>query len=397
MLTDSLLRAWWSHRQGLDGSLTGKEAAEVLAASGWARSVGGIGPYLTLFSRAGISREAADSAVAGVSICELPSTRGCTYVLPAEDFALGLKLGQPFGGPEMNTARKLGVTDQEIDRLCDAILGVLQKDALDPAVLKHLVGPAARSLGEAGKKKGVTTTLPLALGRLQAEGEIRRVPVNGRLDQQRYLYVRWSPNPLRRFKLTYEQCVTELAARYFRWAGPATLAEFQWFSALSQKVCKAAMEPLRLVPLDEGSPRLMHPADLDALKSFKPLKEVQYVLVSSLDGISLLRRDLKSLLDAADLERRVPVEKGERALGGLADLESHAILDRGRLVGIWEYDPEAARIVWSAFVKSNGALKEAVSRTEAYVREQLGDARSFSLDSPKSREPKLKALRAAMG
>lgn len=48
----------------------------------------------------------------------------------------------------------------------------------------------ARNLGEAGKKKGVITTLPVALGILQAHGEIRRVPVNGRLDQQRYGYVR---------------------------------------------------------------------------------------------------------------------------------------------------------------------------------------------------------------
>ena len=58
------IRAWWSHRQGLDGALRGKTPREVLQRSGWARSVGGVGPYLTLFSRAGTSREAADRAVA---------------------------------------------------------------------------------------------------------------------------------------------------------------------------------------------------------------------------------------------------------------------------------------------------------------------------------------------
>jgi hypothetical protein len=30
---------------------------------------------------------------------------------------------------------------------------------------------------------------------------------------------------------------------------------------------------------------------------------------------------------------------------------------------------------------------------ENYIREQLGDARSFSLDSPKSRTPRIEALR----
>src|SRR5882762_12042989 len=63
-MDQSKLRAWWSHRQGLDGSLEGKSAAEVLARVGWARSVGGVGPYLTLFSRGGLSRENVDADVA---------------------------------------------------------------------------------------------------------------------------------------------------------------------------------------------------------------------------------------------------------------------------------------------------------------------------------------------
>src|SRR4026209_2775294 len=116
-MNESKLRAWWSHRQGPDGSLRGKSPAEVLDRSGWARSVGGVGPYLTLFSRAGTSREAADKAVAKLEIHELPTARGCTYVLPASDFALGLKVGQAFGDSDMKTARKLGVTDDEVEKL----------------------------------------------------------------------------------------------------------------------------------------------------------------------------------------------------------------------------------------------------------------------------------------
>ena len=50
---DEKLRAWWSHRQGLDGRLVGARPAEVLEQTGWARSVGGVGPYLTLFARGG--------------------------------------------------------------------------------------------------------------------------------------------------------------------------------------------------------------------------------------------------------------------------------------------------------------------------------------------------------
>src|SRR4030095_13212824 len=74
--------AWWSYRQGLDGALSGKPPIEVLERSGWARSVGGVGPYITLFSRARTTRESADQAVERLEIHELPSARGCTYVVP---------------------------------------------------------------------------------------------------------------------------------------------------------------------------------------------------------------------------------------------------------------------------------------------------------------------------
>ena len=106
----------------------------------------------------------------------------------------------------------------------------------------------------------------------------------------------------------------------------------------------------------------MHKPDLEELMAFKAPKQPQYKLVSSLDGISLLRRDLKSLLAPEDLDRSVPVDNGERPLGGLADLSSHAILDRGRVVGLWEVDPAAAQIVWIGFIKSDTALKKAVGR-----------------------------------
>ena len=41
------------------------------------------------------------------------------------------------------------------------------------------------------------------------------------------------------------------------------------------------------------------------------------------------------------------------------------------------------------------SFKAAVQRTGKYVREQPGDARSFSLDSPKSLVPRIEAIRKA--
>ncbi|MFN7997927.1 MAG: crosslink repair DNA glycosylase YcaQ family protein [Bryobacteraceae bacterium] len=384
------LRAWWSHKQALDGRQSGAPPADVLRETGWARSVGGVGPYLTLFARGGTSREAVDLAVAGLQIHELPSARGCTYVVPASDFALALKAGEPFTANDMKTGYKLGVTDKEIDKLCDAVVDALASGPLSPDEIREGTGSASRNLGEAGKKKGLTTTLPLALGKLQSSGDIRRVPMNGRLDQQRYKYSLWRPNPMANFKLSGEEVQTELARRYFKWAGPATLAEFQWFSGLGVKAAKAAIAPLRLETVDPD--RLLFSEDREALERFEIPEAPQFSLVSSIDGISLLRRDLNSIVDP---EHRKLMVTAESAGGALMDLPSHAILDRGRVVGIWEFDPEAQRIVWLPFVRKSKDLEKAVVRSEEYVRDQLGDARSFSLDSPKSRVPRLQALRTA--
>jgi hypothetical protein len=381
------LGAWWSHKQGLDGRLQGAAPERVLAETGWARSVGGVGPYLTLFARAGTSREAADRAAGELAIHELPAARGCTYVVPASDFALALLVS---GGDkiEFRLGLQLGVTEREVGRLCEAALVALEKGPLDPEAIRDAVGGASRSLGDTGKKKGLATTLPLALGKLQAEGEIRRVPADGRFDRQRYRYALWRPNPLAKCKLTPEEAATELARRYFEWTGPASLEEFQWFSGMSGKAAKAATAPLKLAATGE---RLIFPEDLEKLASFRQPREAQYRLVSSIDGISLLRRDLKSIVDGADFARLVTRDKP----GAVLDLPSHAIMDRGRVVGIWEYDPESESIAWLPFIVRNKDLERSVAETEEYVRTQLGDARAFSLDSPKSRAPRIAALRKA--
>jgi len=395
-VSDARLRAWWWQRQGLDGSLRGKTPADVLELAGWARSVGGVGPYLTLFARAGTSREAADASVAKLEIHELPAARGCTYVLPASDFALGLAVGGPFGDADTKTAAKLGVTEKEIAKLCDAVLLALGKDALDPEAIRAATGKAARNLGDEGKRKGMITTLPLALGRLQSSGDIRRVPVGGRLDQQRYKYVRWTPNPLAKSNLSDTEALTELGRRFFRWVGPATMKEFQGFAGIGVKAAKDIVAPLQLEPAADESDRLLLPDDAKVFRACVPTTEPRYALVSCIDAIAAARRDVSMLVDEKD---RATVEKltfGERPGGGLIDLTANAILDRGRLIGLWEFDSEAGEVVWIAFdavAKKAKQLRAAVDETEAFVRDQLGDARSFSLDSPKSRKPKLDAMR----
>ncbi len=370
---------------------------EVLVRSGWTRSVGGANPYLSVHARSGASRAEMDQAVKDLQIHELPSARGCTYVVPAEDFALALKVGQGFGEEaEMAMAIKfLGVTSSEIDVLSEAVIEVLSKGQLDPRQMKAELGDKVRSLGEAGKKRGTTTTLPLALGRLQADGHIRRVPINGRLDQQRYAYTAWNPSPLSECSLTKEEALANLAEAYFRWAGPARVSEFQVFSGLGLKAAKDAVEPLGLIPVSPGSDLLLHPDQADDFHSFESPSEPRYVLVGSIDGLMHYRREVESLVDQSDLLNPSLLASGNEPANSLFEINDHAIFDRGRLVGLWQYDPGRAEIVWASFAPPDAALKMAVAEMEVWIREDLEDARSFSLDSPESRQPRLDRLRAS--
>jgi hypothetical protein len=118
--------------------------------------------------------------------------------------------------------------------------------------------------------------------------------------------------------------------------------------------------------------------------------------VSGLDGLSLLQCNAQDLMDPEDRNSPIFAQKG---FGGEnpAYLPSHGIFDRGRLVGLWEFDTATESIAWASFIPKNRDLAKAVTDTGTFVRSQLGDARSFSLDSPKSRVPRVEALRAVSG
>ena len=355
------LRAWWAHRQGLDGSLEGADPAEVLEASGWARSVGGAGPYLTMHARSGAYRAEVDTAVAGLAIHELPSARGCTYVVPASHYAVALTMAQ----------RRAPSADA---RLCDGIVDALRDEPLDPAAIKERLG-TAQVLGD-------------ALSRLQADGRIRRVPINGRLDQQRYRYACWDGGPLATGAPSAEDAAIELVRCYLSWAGPATVEHIRWFTGFGVGATNAALGVLDVVPVEDDW--LLLADDVEAFTDFEAPRHPEVSLLAGIDGVFLLRRNPADLIDPAAAGHPLLATGGR----GLFDLPAHGIVDRGELVGLWEFDVDEGAIVWTTFRPPSEDVRTGVKSTEAFVRDDLGDARSFSLDSPESRRPRIEALRA---
>ncbi|MEO5993361.1 MAG: crosslink repair DNA glycosylase YcaQ family protein [Arthrobacter sp.] len=391
ILTRERLRAWAWHKQGLDGSLTGCTAEQVFARAGWARSVGGANPYLALFARAGIRREQADADVLARRILELPAARGCTYVMGRDDFAWALRLGRDAADSAVKVLGRLGVDRGEITLLEEQVLHTLAEAAapMDPRQLKEELGDSVRNLGEEGKKKGAATTLPTALGILQSQGRIRRVPANGRLDQQRYAYDLWNLPP---GQIDDDEARTELIRRYLGWTGGATFKQSQWFTAFTVAQSKAALAAAGAaeVATAAGEALWMLPADVGRLAAFEEPAGEQIQLLAGTDSLTLLRRNAAEMLAEED---RHLITRGSLALQ--ADLPDHPIFDRGRIIGLWQYDPGKERIVPWLFHRPTAAVIRRIAEVQEWIRADLGDFRAFSLDSPATRQKRIDGLAAA--
>lgn len=388
------MRAYLAHRQGLL-EFTNRSNREVLATNGWARSVGGHNIYITLLARNGSSKAQTEADAKNHEIYEFACARGCTYFMPRDHFQTGIKAGQGFNDASaIRTAKnKLGFTDEDLVKLKNGILKALEKGALDTNGIKKELGDLVINFGEAGKKVGQTTSLSLGLLSLQAEAKIRRVPQNWRLEAQTYSYELFEDGPDVGEFYSKDQAYADLAELYWSWIGLASLAHFQWFSGLGVAASKAAAANLGLVPV-EGTDLLIREHDLDDYRNFEVPSEPAYRLVTNLDGLFLHRREIQGLIDPSDKERQVPMEKGTGSLLKAQDLHDHAIVDRGRIVGLWEYEVDTSSLAYATFVPMNNALEAEIKRTEAFIRDQLGDCRCFSLDSPKSRQPSIDALKA---
>jgi hypothetical protein len=324
---------------------------------------------------------------------EIPAARGCTYLVPAGDWRVALSAG---GAQASHAARRtarnhLGVDDLEIEDLGEAVLLVLHDGPKSSAEIRAELGERVRNLGEAGRKQGQTTTLPLATGKLQAEGRIRRITKNGRIDTERYLYAIWTDSPLKAGPLEGREAEAALAERYWSWVGVASMAEFRTFSGLAAAAAKAAVAELDLQPVEED--RLVRSADRAALDSFAIPSEPRYAFLGNLDSLLHLRRSTASILSTEDADR-VRLQAPELLRTGvLAECDVHVIVDRGQVVGFWDYDPEAQDLVDWFWEPPNAEYRAVRDSHATWVRQELEDFRADSLDSPKSRRPRLQLLR----
>jgi hypothetical protein len=167
----------------------------------------------------------------------------------------------------------------------------------------------------------------------------------------------------------------------------------QWFTGFTVVQTKAALAAASAVEVSVaiGGTLWMLPEDRDALADFQAPVEEQIQLLAGTDSLVLQRRNSADLLDDEDKGKKVL----DSTLALQADLPDHPILDRGRIIGLWQYDPGRERVAHWVFGNATAAVKRRIGEVEEFIREDLGDFRSFSLDSPQSRQRRIDALDGA--
>src|SRR6266852_3093984 len=349
-------REEWLARQFPGESLS---VGEIVPRTGWLHSAGGTGPYLSLKARnRTFTRQHIDDSVyRRLDLIELPAVRDSMMLVPKGDLALALAAGHRSF---LARIRQF----PNVDPLADRIVKTIGDGVRSPEALRDEIPPKLiTNLGRAGRKMGFASTLPIALRLLQVQGRVVRLAEDFRLDAKRYFYRRWPDSiPIGQ---PPEDIDGALAERFLAWAAPASADDFAFWAGITKTAAKKALSGAPPPPA-AGSGRGV-------------------ILLPFRDNYFTLHRDLTPFAKGIELldmsNKPAPIER-------LTTLHHNAIVVDGQLRGIWEYDKDAAKIVWKMFRRTPG-VEKAVSETEKFIREELGDHKYYAFDHGRIRQLRL--------
>lgn len=381
---------------------------KALEATGFVRTLGGVDAYLAVRARVrGLPRADLDAAVARGDLKVLPAVRGCMYVVSKRDAPAALAFaGSLARARDTRDQEKAGLRKGEVERVADAVAATLSKTgpSTTDAIRRALPEGTLRSLGEAGKKVGVSSALGPALRRLEFAGRVERTPEGGRLDTERYLWRAAGPGA-RPPAIDAEAVRARVAEIFLGAAGLGTLRVFAAWTGLSQRDAKAAVAALETIPVEiegEAEPHLALASRRALLEKAKDAAAAVALLPFE-DNLAALHGGPALFVDAAHHAIEVP-NWGAPRTSRIADAKHmmlRAFVADGKLAGGWEYDPERRTVVWAPFDSVSPAARKALDaladETGRFLADELGHGRSYSLDTDEALAERAALLRADFG
>ncbi|MEW5849326.1 MAG: crosslink repair DNA glycosylase YcaQ family protein [Myxococcota bacterium] len=398
-------RAFWLHQQGLSKGQSGT-VEDVITRTGWLRTLGGVDAYLAALARVPTLEPGhLDDALKSGRVQVTPAVRGCMYVVPRAHVPLVMKVAETQSLPRLERdLEKAGVPRKEVDEIARGVLAALKKAPLSTEGLrKALPAGLVRSLGERGKKVGMSSALPVALRFLEFEGKIVRLAETGRLDTERYVWRVAERNPFEGADIPRDTPgrVRALAEIFVRQFGPVTAKEFSAWSGFGVRDGVAAFAQLPVtrvaveghaddaVVLDEHVALLREGAPHD-LNHFTFLPGEDNVLTVH-DGPALLTHPRHH-----DVEIAVWGNTRGSTLGTAKHIGVRTIISADGLLGFWDYDATRKKLALTTLEKLPAARQKALEGAAHGVASfltTLGHARSFSLDTDEEVARRAQAVR----
>jgi hypothetical protein len=264
------------------------------------------------------SRAAVDAALTAGEVVKSWPMRGTLHFVAAEDLAWLLALTGPRSFATQRARRaQLELGDGDLDRAREAAIGALSGGReLGRAGL--LAVWEAAGLSTAGQR-GYHLIVHLAQTGTLCFGPIR----DG--EQQLVLLSEWVPEPRR---LERDEALGELAGRYFRGHGPATVKDFgRWAKLVAADVrtglaiSRPELEPLVV----DGTEYLMDPLTPGRLEDCRQQAR----------GVFLLPGFDEYMLGYGDRSAALAPEFADRIVPGGNGMFQPTVVADGRVVGTW--------------------------------------------------------------
>ncbi len=393
-------RRLWQARQGIGGHWSGTDVP-----GGWTRAIGGVGPYLGLLARGASDLEAIGEVVGMDTLTILPGVRNCIWVMPTHDRMLALQAAAGQGRKRtLRDLSKLGVDEAEQQEVAKAIVQALQGGPRNTHDLRKAIPDGViRSLGDAGKKIGLSSTLPPVVRLMEWDGRLRRLPADGRLDSEKYLWALperlwWDEDVL----VDDQAQADALLEHYLRWAAPASLDAFLAWAKVTKTRAKKALANKGCVQVSvDGHEAWVLPDQVD-----DPVPEPTGVpwLLGALDNLITLRSSVGALVDEGFHGVEVP-SMGSRkvSLGSSTWLGIRPVVVDGEVVGLWDWSAPDGELIavplggsWRGTTQA--AVDEATARMASVISDQLGgEAKMVSIDGARAQARRADFLRSMMG
>jgi Winged helix DNA-binding domain len=396
-------RALWWQKQAIGDATREGSVAAVLGETGWLRTLGGSDVYIAARARRpGLARGELDAAVDAGELRVVPAARGCIYLVPAG--VVGDLMALNAEGWRKATERdlaKAGSSMKVVEELAGAVLGALERPLATEAIRKALPAGAIPSFGEAGKKAGLSSPLPLALRLLELGGRVERTLEGGRLDSDRYLWRRaagalaagappaGAPGKGKGkagAERSSEHPIDTLAGAFLGFAGPATMAQLASWSGRAQRELLPSLERLGAVPVTvEGlGDAWVLPGDLEAVRGAPPPSGLALL---AFEDNYLAPHGLGVVSDPRHHEIQVNLWGSSKpeAIGAARHVLSRTIVVDGLIAGFWEVDPRSEGAAWMTFDPAPKAIERRIEEetlvAARFLLRELGHARVFTLDT----------------